>query len=108
MRTLATLLIALFGAAALASGLACEEDDGLGVSSIRIADACEDYCGRKSECDDETDVGDCISSCEDSLDDCMADEQDDAVGDVEGCAEESCDDFTGCTIGAGLECAFGI
>lgn len=108
MRTQATLLIALLGGFALASGLACGEDDGLGVTNIRIADACEDYCNQSRACDDETDVDDCISRCEDSLDDCMADEQDAAIDDIEGCAEESCDDFTTCTIGAGLQCSFGI
>jgi hypothetical protein len=25
-----------------------------------------------------------------------------------GCAEESCDDFLGCTIGAGAQCTFGV
>ncbi len=104
-----TLVIALLGGFMAATGLACEEDDGIfGVTDLRIADACEDYCNQARACDDELDVDDCISRCENTLDDCMADEQEEAVDDVEACAEESCDDFTACTIGAGLQCSFGI
>jgi hypothetical protein len=42
------------------------------------------------------------------MDDCMANDQEDALDDLGGCAEDSCDDVAGCTIGAGLECVFGL
>jgi hypothetical protein len=36
------------------------------------------------------------------------DEQEAALDDLDECAEDSCNDFLACTIGAGAECVFGI
>lgn len=91
---------------------ACAEDDdgGLfdGVSDLRISNACEDYCDQARTCSDDVDVDECRANCEDNMHDCMADEQKQAVEDVEDCSAEACNEFLGCTIGAGLQCSFGI
>lgn len=104
-------ILALF--LGLGLGYGCGDGDGDGdlidgVSDIRISSACNDYCSQAQDCDDEVDYDDCVSDCESSMMDCMADEQEQAVEELEGCAEESCDDFGVCTIGAGLQCTFGI
>lgn len=84
---------------------ACERN---GTGDLRISRTCADYCAAAAGCNDDVDEDDCASNCEDAMDDCMADDQEDALDDLDACAEESCDDFAGCTIGAGLECAFGL
>jgi hypothetical protein len=84
---------------------ACERN---GTGDLRISRTCADYCAAAVGCNDDLDEDDCASRCEDAMDDCMADDQEDALDDLDACAEDSCDDFAGCTIGAGLECAFGL
>lgn len=97
---------------ALSSGLclglfACGEDDPTD-AELDVELACNDYCRKAVECNDDLDMEDCENECEDSASSCMADEQDQALDELEMCSEESCDDFGGCTVGAGLQCSFGI
>jgi hypothetical protein len=90
---------------ALAQLQACERD---GTGDFRIEQTCEDYCAQAKTCNDDLDEDACIENCTNTMDDCMADEQEEALDDLDTCGNESCDDFAACTIGAGLECAFGI
>jgi len=83
------------------------DDDGLDVDFGAEA-SCEDYCAKAKTCDDDRDEQECINNCVDSLDDCMADERDQAIDQVDMCAAESCDDIVGCTIDAGAQCYFGL
>mgnify|MGYP003596440851 CR=1 FL=1 len=84
------------------------EDHGLPASPAKIESTCQTYCDHAHVCDDKTVVASCISKCKDRMDDCMADEQSSALDDLANCASEGCNDFRGCTIGAGLRCAFGL
>jgi hypothetical protein len=86
---------------------ACTDDGDDGVPAAG-KDACEDYCDHAQECNDETDKSECMLDCQDSLGDCQADEQSQAIEDLEKCAKESCDDFLGCSIAVGLQCTFGV
>lgn len=95
----------------LVVGLGCgdEPDEGDGRATVaEIRNACQEYCQKASLCDDETVVAECEADCDDRIGDCMADEQRQAVDDLRSCAQESCDDFTLCTIGVGAQCAFGL
>ena len=84
---------------------ACERE---GTGDVRTAATCRDYCDKAKECDDDLDEEDCRNRCESDMDDCQADEQESALDDLDECAEDSCDEFLGCTIGAGLQCTFGL
>ncbi len=92
----------LFGGLSMVAGFACSE-----TGPHRIEKTCEDYCAKAAECSDEVSESDCVADCKDSIGDCMADEQAEALDDLDSCAADSCDDFIGCTIGAGLACTFG-
>ncbi|MBL9106263.1 MAG: hypothetical protein JNL82_35395 [Myxococcales bacterium] len=98
--------IHLMGALGLVCGLAIGCSDGTG--PLRTTTTCADYCAKANECDSDVDTDECESDCKDKLDDCMADEQEQALDDLDSCAANSCDEFAGCTIGAGLQCTFGI
>lgn len=98
-------------ATALCAALGCNDDDGAdtGVASpAEITSTCQDYCDKAHVCDDEVAVDSCVSDCKDKLGDCMVDEQREAVDDLSLCAARACDNFTGCTIGARLQCTFGL
>jgi len=101
-RTTTGLGIAL----ALALGVSIGACNGTGDTRIKLT--CKDYCAKAAECDDEVDEDDCVADCRDTMQDCMADEQEQALDDLDACGEESCDDFLGCSIGAGIQCTFGI
>jgi hypothetical protein len=99
----------------LASLAACRVDvegDGDGDLDLdpvsTIESSCTGYCERQAECDDEVNTDDCINDCVDAAGDCQADEQEQAIEELEACAEESCDDIGECAVGAGLECYLGI
>ena len=96
-------LIALFAAL---SAIAC--DGGSALNPDPVERSCTNYCEQRNMCDDEVDVDSCTADCMDSVGDCQADEQDQALDELDECAEESCDDIGACTVGAALECYFGI
>ena len=102
MRRICLLLGALAVGAAIG---ACERE---GTGNARIALTCADYCRQAHDCDGDVDVDDCKDDCKNTMEDCMADEQEQALDDLDACSDESCDEFGGCTIGAGLQCSFGI
>ncbi|MEZ4451756.1 MAG: hypothetical protein R3B09_19995 [Nannocystaceae bacterium] len=106
--TRALLVVGLFVGGSL--GMACnDEDDGDDdPTPVNVRVACGNYCDQRAECNDEFDVDDCETRCKDAMRDCQADEQDQAVEDLNGCAQESCDDVVTCAIGAGSQCFFGI
>ena len=85
---------------------ACTDLDGTG--DLRTQISCENYCEQAKECNDNVDAQDCIDRCLGSVDDCMADEQEQALDQLDDCATESCNDFAGCTIEAGAQCYFGL
>ncbi len=89
----------------LAFAQACERD---GTGDIRVNATCRDYCDQAKSCDDDVDEDDCRDRCEDAMEDCMSDEQEQALDDLDHCAVSDCDEFGGCTIGAGLQCSFGL
>lgn len=102
-------------AAVLCAALGCgkDESDETGgeagaVSATELNATCQDYCDQAKVCDADVAVDKCISDCKDQLGNCMVDEQSQAVDDLKLCADKACDEFTGCTIGAGLQCTFGL
>ena len=84
------------------------DDDSGTDNTARIASTCQSYCAKAHTCDDDKTVEQCVADCKANLGDCMVDEQGEALDDLDGCAAESCDDFGACTIGAGLQCTFGL
>ncbi len=101
--------LALVLAAGLGLGLgACVEDSEGDPVPLDVQVACKSYCRQATDCNDKVVEDDCREDCYDNMNDCQADEQNEAVDDLQNCADESCNDFTACTIGAGLQCSFGI
>lgn len=109
-----------FLAMSLCTGFACVIDadgdadddaganDDSGASAVEIESTCQAYCDKAVECDDDVTLTTCVADCKENMGDCMADEQEKALSDLNSCAADACDDFTGCTIGAGLQCTFGV
>ncbi|MBA3548510.1 MAG: hypothetical protein H0T76_18665 [Nannocystis sp.] len=100
-------------AAAFCAGLCCgnDDDDGDGIGGAtaqEITNDCKQYCDRAQVCDGDVEADECLAKCRDRLGNCMADEQGQTLDDLVACSKETCDDFTGCTIGAGLQCVFGL
>jgi hypothetical protein len=96
-------LIALAAVAGIATG-ACREDNGDEYEPPqKVVDACGDYCARANDCNDETDVDKCQADCVDAMTDCMVDELDAALTKLNQCANESCDDFIGCSVCSGCK-----
>jgi hypothetical protein len=96
-----------------ASGCKDDDNDDGGdntgaVSAAKLNATCQSYCDQAKVCDADVAVDTCVSDCKDKLGNCMVDEQSEAVDDLDVCADKACDDFTGCTIGAGLKCTFGL
>lgn len=98
-------------AALLCASMGCGEEESAGggvVSTAEIKNSCEAYCARARQCDESTDLLQCVSDCRGRMADCMQDEQRQAVDDLSDCATETCGEFTRCAIGAGLQCTFGL
>jgi len=75
---------------------------------VETAIDCFQYCSKAAECDGDVDRDECEESCKENLNDCMGDERDQAQEQLDSCSDESCDDFTACTIEAGAQCYFGL
>jgi hypothetical protein len=104
------LSLIFFGFGAV-TGLACGDDGGGSISGASLKDinaSCQAYCDKARVCDDEVVISQCVADCKDRLGDCMADEQQQTVDDLNTCADDACDDFRLCTAGAGLQCRFGL
>lgn len=92
----------LFGVFALAAtGCTIEGDDPLD-------GPCQEYCEQRNVCDGDVDIESCRQDCVDAAQDCQADEKEEALDDIDACADESCDEIAACTVGAGLQCYLGI
>jgi hypothetical protein len=83
------------------------DGDGAG-ASIKVKSACDSYCAKAKTCKDDMDEQECRSKCQNAMTDCQADEQKTALKRLDDCANESCDDFIGCTINVGATCVFGL
>ena len=120
MRTTLSYATGIFSALLFRSGLACtdgDDDDTVSDSAVpeeggsndaRIQTTCQNFCDKSQVCDDSETVEQCVADCKAQLGDCMADEQNQVLDELNSCAAESCDDMGGCTFGAGLQCTFGI
>ncbi len=99
-------------AALLCATLGCEDGHkdkgGGGATDQEVMMACKTYCDQAQVCKTKAQAGECLAKCQDRLGDCMADEQDQTLDDLRSCAAKACDKFTGCTIGAGLQCVLGL
>lgn len=100
-------------AAIFCVGLGCSNDSdnsggGGGASDQEVLATCQSYCDKALVCDSDVDADDCVTKCQDRLGECMADEQHQTLDDLDVCAAKACDKFNTCTIGAGLQCVFGL
>ena len=102
MKPMLSLVVALGGALFLSQSIACS------VEEIETESDCFEYCRQAAEGDGDVDRDQCEQDCEDTLDDCMADEREEAQNRLDECSEESCDEFLACTIDAGAQCFFGL
>lgn len=106
MKKLTAPLLFLSGLFLLQQSIACSDDNE--DSGLPIEVDCSGYCERAALCDEGTDVAECERDCEDALGGCMADELQEVQGLLDECAEETCDEFTECTVDAGIRCYFGL
>lgn len=95
----------LFGAIALVAACGGDKVDDL---DDAFDGPCQQWCEKRNECDPDVDIDECRQECLDNSGDCQADEREQALDDLEQCAENECDELTACSIGAGLQCQFGI
>jgi hypothetical protein len=86
--------------------VACQDDDPSDDLSVRLD--CSSYCEQAQLCNGDVNRAECEDDCEDALGECQANELDQVQEQLDNCAEESCDDFTGCSIDAGAQCFFGL
>ncbi|WAS90602.1 hypothetical protein [Nannocystis punicea] len=89
------------------AGLAACGDDSSGATNLEIAASCNSYCDKARECNDDV-SDDCVDDCKSRIGDCMADEQRETLDDLDSCASDACGEFAACTVGAGLQCTFGL
>lgn len=110
LRALRPLFIGLAAVAGLALSGCPDDDPGYDDEPVplEVQTACNAYCARAVECNDDRDEQDCKTSCYDAMGACMADEQAEALSQLEACAQESCNDFIKCSIQAGATCVFGL
>ena len=92
----------------LGAGLAACGDDSSGATNLEISASCKSYCDKARECDEDVSVDECVNDCKDKIGNCMADEQRETLDDLESCASDACGEFGACTVGAGLQCTFGL
>lgn len=104
------IMLCLLFSGALSAQFGCDtDDDGVGViEELQIEGSCNDYCEQAKTCDDGVDVEACENDCFEAMSNCQADEQEQALNDIDSCGEEACSEFVRCSIGAGLQCTFGI
>lgn len=110
-RALRPLLISFAAVAGLTVGACTDDAEGDyddGPVSMEVQTACDTYCAKSLECEPDRDEQDCRDGCYDAMSSCAADQQNQALTQLEMCAQETCDDFLGCTISAGAECFFGL
>lgn len=98
-------MLALAGLAVAQSAVACADEPG---DTLSAKIDCYKYCKHAKSCNGDLNQKECENDCKDSLNECKADEVDEAQDRLDECAAESCDDFTGCTIDAGAQCYFGL
>jgi hypothetical protein len=108
-RTWCAVLLTL----ALGCTLHTEDDEQAGEGDAgedpaRVEATCRAYCDRAAECDDDIDADACVADCDEVIAACMDDEQLQTMDDLEGCAASECGEFDECTVGAGLQCTFGL
>lgn len=106
MNKLNAPLLFLSGLFLLNQVVACSDDDDDDELPIEVD--CTPYCERAMLCDEDEELDECISDCEEFLGNCRADQIQNAQDQLDVCAEETCDEFTECTIDAGLQCYFGL
>lgn len=94
------MILLIAGAASIAVG-ACSDE-------AKSERSCKEYCAQAKLCDTSLNEQKCVNSCVEAVGSCMADELEDALQQMDNCANESCDDFVGCTINAGAQCYFGL
>lgn len=104
-QSLVRSLLVVAGLVLVQQSVACTEDDG---GSLETKLNCADYCQQAQECNGDVNRSECEDDCQEALGECRADELDSVQERLDECADETCDDFTGCSIDVGAQCYFGI
>jgi hypothetical protein len=104
-KTIVHWLLAAAGLVIVQSAVACADDPG---ETLTAKLDCKNYCRQAESCNGDVNQAECENDCQEALNECQADEVDEAQDRLDECADETCDDFTACTIDAGAQCYFGI
>jgi hypothetical protein len=105
MKTILHWLLVLAGLGLAQGAVACADEPG---ETLTAKIDCKNYCRQAESCNGDINQAECEHDCQDALNECQADEVDEAQDRLNECAQETCDDFTACTIDAGAQCYFGI
>lgn len=98
-------LLAAAGLIVVQSAVACADEPG---ETLTAKLDCKNYCRQAESCNGDINQAECEADCQEALNECQADEVDEAQDRLDECADETCDDFTACTIDAGAQCYFGL
>jgi hypothetical protein len=108
----APLLFAAAASVGVALGACQEEEDELGEEGLQvpqeIADACAGYCEKLAMCNEETVASECEEKCKGILYACEEHEEDEALDQVQDCADEDCLALPLCTASAAVQCVTGL
>lgn len=105
-------LTAAIAALALLPLTACDEAEDV-VEDLQAAEACDDYCDKVADCNDEEPTAEDDAACEDRcMDDlrdaCGEDDRPAAVEKINECVEMSCGEFAGCLVFDAAPACFGF
>ena len=98
-------LLAAAGLIVVQSAVACADEPG---ETLSAKLDCNNYCRQAETCNGDVNQAECENDCQEALNECQADEVDEAQERLDECADESCDGFTACTIDASAQCYFGL
>jgi hypothetical protein len=98
-------LLVAAGLIIVQSAVACADEPG---DTLTAKIDCWSYCRQAETCNGDVNRAQCENDCREALNECRADEVDEAQEQLDECAKESCDEFVGCTIEAGAQCYFGL
>jgi hypothetical protein len=105
MKKLIRPMMFLAGLFMIQQSVACADEPG---ETLTAKLDCMNYCRQAESCNGDVNRTECENDREEALNECQADEVDEAQDRLDECAEETCDDFTACTIDAGAQCFFGL
>ena len=98
-KTVVQWCLAVAGLLVVQSSFACADEPG---ETLTAKLDCKQYCRQAESCNGDVNQAECENDCQEALNECQADEVDEAQDRLDECAAETCDDFTACTIDAAI------